>query len=116
MSTNPRQLPASYRRATIRACGGREVHDNCILARNADRRDTDRDGYGNLCDGDLNNDEMVDFLDLGLLKAAFFTDDAHADFNGDGSVDFLDLGLMKARFFQAPGPSGLSCAGIVPCQ
>ena len=92
-----------------------EPEDNCTEVPNADQRDTDLDGYGNACDADLNNDGVVDFLDLGLLKAVFFTDDADADLNGDGSVDFLDLGLMKSGFFQPPGPSGLACAGTIPC-
>ena len=89
--------------------------DNCTLASNEKQRDSDSDGYGNACDADLNNDGIVDFLDLGLLKSVFLTSDADADFNGDGTVDFLDLGLMKSQFFQPPGPSGLECAGTVPC-
>ena len=95
--------------------------DNCIevpngpLAGPNNQLDSNADGYGNICDPDLNDDGSVDFLDLGLLKAVFFSGDADADLNGDGSVDFLDLGLMKAGFFQAPGPSGLACAGTVPC-
>ena len=98
--------------------------DNCVEVPNGPaipdaggnvQRDTNLDGYGNLCDPDLNNDGAVDFLDLGLLKAVFFTDDADADLNGDGSVDFLDLGLMKTGFFQPPGPSCLPCAGTIPC-
>ncbi len=92
-----------------------DADDNCVDVPNPGQRDTNLDGYGNLCDADLNNDGAVDFLDLGLLKAVFFTDDADADLNGDGSVDFLDLGLMKSLFFQPPGPSGLACAGTVPC-
>ncbi|MEE8508043.1 MAG: hypothetical protein V3T07_03165, partial [Myxococcota bacterium] len=83
--------------------------DNCTLAANADQRDTDGDGYGNACDPDLNNDDMVDFLDLGQLKSNFFTADADSDLNGDGNVDFLDLGMMKSRFFQAPGPTCDTC-------
>ncbi len=89
--------------------------DNCIEVANSNQRDTDNDGFGNVCDPDLNGDLMVDFLDLGLLKSVFFTADEDADLNGDGSVDFLDLGLMKSQFFQPPGPSGLSCAGTIPC-
>ena len=89
--------------------------DNCTEVPNADQRDTDGDGFGNLCDPDLNGDGITDFLDLGLMKSVFFTDDPDADLNGDGSVDFLDLGMMKSLFFQPPGPSGLECAGTVPC-
>jgi hypothetical protein len=80
--------------------------DNCTLVANSDQRDTDGDRYGNACDADLDNDGLVNFADLGLMKAAFFSDDPDADLNGDGSVDFADLGRMKTRFYQAPGPSG----------
>lgn len=71
--------------------------------------DGDQDGFGNACDADLNGDGVVDFLDLGLLKDVFFTDDAVADLNGDGVVDFLDLGTLKDRFFQPPGPKCDAC-------
>ena len=82
---------------------------------NPDQFDSNADGYGNVCDADLNNDDFVDFLDLGALKSVFFEEDADADLNGDNFVDFLDLGRMKAQFFDLPGPSGLDCAGTIPC-
>ena len=47
--------------------------DNCTLVANPDQRDSNADGYGNVCDADLNGDGSVDFLDLGMLKAVFFT-------------------------------------------
>jgi hypothetical protein len=84
-----------------------DVDDNCTLLANADQRDTHADGYGNLCDPDLNGDGIVNFADLALLKAVFFTPDADADFGGNGTVDFVDLGTLKALFFQTPGPSGI---------
>lgn len=71
--------------------------------------DGDADGYGNACDADLNGDGVVNFLDVGLLKEAFFTDHVASDINGDGVVDFLDLGRVKSRFFQAPGPKCDRC-------
>jgi hypothetical protein len=74
---------------------------------NADQRDTDDDGIGNVCDADLDQDCNVDFTDLGMLKSVFFGNDPDADFDGDGSVNFEDLGMMKAGFFLPPGPSGL---------
>jgi len=73
---------------------------------NRAQRDTDGDGIGNACDADLNNDCIVNFIDLGAMKAVFFTNDPDADMNGDGSVNFLDLARLKAGFFQPPGPSG----------
>ncbi|MEM9058406.1 MAG: peptidoglycan DD-metalloendopeptidase family protein, partial [Pseudomonadota bacterium] len=89
--------------------------DNCTGVANADQRDTDADGYGNACDADLNNDGAVNFIDLATMKSVFFTTDPDADLNGDGLVNFIDLGAMKAAFFGTPGPSGMACAGTVPC-
>ena len=82
--------------------------DNCTLVPNANQRDTDGDGYGNICDADINNDGIVNVIDLGLFRAVFFTGDADADFNGDGIVNVIDLGVLKSGFFQPPGPSGLN--------
>jgi hypothetical protein len=82
--------------------------DNCQLLANADQRDTNADGFGNLCDPDLDGDGIVNFTDLGRLKAAFLSDMADADFDGDGLVSFSDLGTMKSFFFSPPGPSGLA--------
>ena len=78
--------------------------DNCVDVPNQDQRDSNGDGYGNLCDPDLNGDEIVNFIDLGMMKSVFFGNDADADLNGDGVVNFLDLGIMKSFFFGSPGP------------
>ncbi len=80
--------------------------DNCTLVENADQRDTDGDGFGNLCDADLDNNGTIDFADLAIMKARFFSGDADADLDGDGTVAFPDLAIMKAGFFGAPGPAG----------
>jgi hypothetical protein len=85
-----------------------DARDNCILDSNADQRDTDGDGYGNVCDADLNQDGVVNFVDLGLFKTVFFNNDPDADFDGDGNVNFRDLAQLKADFFKPPGPSGLA--------
>lgn len=82
--------------------------DNCTDVANADQRDTDSDGIGSLCDADLDGSCVVNFVDLKLLKAVFFSDDADADLDGSGTVNFGDLNIMKAAFFGAPGPSGIS--------
>ena len=78
--------------------------DNCTIVENPAQRDTDGDGFGNACDTDLNNDNVTNVIDLGLLRLVFFTADPDADFNGDGVVNVIDLGLMRLFFFQAPGP------------
>ncbi len=82
--------------------------DNCVLAANADQRDTNGDGFGNLCDPDLNGDNVVNAIDLGQFKTVFFTADEDADFDGNGIVNVVDLGILKNFFFLPPGPSGIA--------
>ena len=84
-----------------------DAEDNCTFTANADQRDTDSDGFGNLCDADLNNDLEVNFADFSIFKSVFFSQDADADFNGDGQVDFSDLAIMKSLIFHGPGPAGI---------
>ena len=90
------------------ADGVQDGEDNCLEIANAGQTDSDADGFGNACDPDLDNDGIVNAVDLGLLKARFFTADADADLDGDGVVNVIDLGIMRTFFFQAPGPSALN--------
>ena len=46
--------------------------------------------------GDLNADGLVNGIDLGLLLAAWGTNDATADLDGDLVVNGPDLGLLLA--------------------
>ena len=83
--------------------------DNCLEVANPAQRDTNGDGFGNLCDPDLNGDGVVNATDLALLRGAFFSAlDPDADFDGDGLVNALDLGILRSYFFDVPGPSGIA--------
>ena len=89
--------------------------DNCTVDSNGDQRDTDSDGIGSACDADIRvpNDCVVNALDLGVFKNAFFSQpgspnwNPDADFNGDDVVNALDLSLLKRQFYETPGPSGV---------
>ena len=86
-----------------------DSQDNCVEAANTDQRDTDADGIGNRCDADFNQDCVVNFLDLGVMRAQFFTTgDLDTDLDGDGNVNFTDLGILRSLFFAPPGPSGVA--------
>jgi hypothetical protein len=85
-----------------------DISDNCTLEPNPLQRDSNLDGYGNLCDADLDNDGNTNSIDLGLIGIVFLTADADADINGDGNVNSLDLGLVVPMFFKPPGPSGVA--------
>ena len=97
-----------------------DVNDNCPLVPNGtaipdaggnSQLDTNGDGYGNMCDGDLNNDIITNTLDLNLYKLAHRTVvgspnyNPDADFNGDGRINTLDLNIYKGLHRKPPGPS-----------
>jgi hypothetical protein len=90
------------------ADGVADAVDNCLERPNSDQRDTNSDGFGNACDADFNNDNIVNFLDLSQLRAEFFSDDADpdVDLDGDGQVAHSDLGRLRQLFFKPPGPVG----------
>ncbi|MEJ2608751.1 MAG: dockerin type I domain-containing protein [Candidatus Thiodiazotropha sp.] len=93
--------------------------DNCKYAANGPlipdaggniQLDSDSDGFGNICDADLNNDNLTNSMDLGLLKLNFFTNNSQSDFdqaadlNGDGIINSNDLGIFKTLFYQSSAP------------
>ena len=98
-----------------------DPHDNCKLVANPSQLDANADGYGNLCDGDLNNSGTVTTADFGLLRsvlgqaAGSSATAAASDMNGSGTVTTADFGLLRAQLGTVPGPSGLACAGTIPC-
>jgi hypothetical protein len=84
-----------------------DMNDNCTLVANTDQRDTNGDGYGNICDADLSGDLLTNLTDFSLLRLAFGTAGPDADFNGDGTVNLSDFSLFRIMFGSPPGPSGL---------
>ena len=82
--------------------------DNCTLVANTDQRDTNGDGFGNICDADLNQDLKTDLSDFSLFRSVFTTADPDADFDGSGTVNLTDFSLFRVMFGSPPGPS---CCG-----
>ncbi|MFK8029355.1 MAG: DUF1566 domain-containing protein [Gammaproteobacteria bacterium] len=83
--------------------------DNCTLVANADQRDSNNDGFGNICDPDLDNNGVVNFLDVSSWVPFFNTScgDVDQDFNGEGNCNFADYSVLIEYFNLPPGPSGL---------
>jgi hypothetical protein len=98
-----------------------DVEDNCLILANPDQLDTNLDGYGNLCDADFDDNETVGSMDFNAFKLAFQTTvggpgyDEDIDLNADGAISAPDFTLFRDMFQGPPGPSGLACAGNIPC-
>ena len=93
--------------------------DNCLLVPNAtgwSQFDYDVDGYGNRCDGDLDNDGFVDGSDWGLFLTNQGSAYSNSDLDGNGLMDGADVGIFIQELLNRPvGESGLACAGHPPC-
>jgi len=95
--------------------------DSCLEVPNPDQRDTNQDGYGNACDPDYTNDGIIgqpDFVDLSLAYGSVSGEpeySADVDWDGDGIIASPEFNFFSIFFGGAPGPSGLACAGSVPC-
>jgi hypothetical protein len=101
--------------------------DNCVYTSNGpwtvfagqavyerNQLDLDNDQFGNLCDGDINNDGVVDLTDAEILTNRVNRGEytPAADFNGDGVTDHVDKDYFIENLFEwsadvIPGPSGL---------
>ncbi len=106
LAANP--CPASGNYTDTDADGIPDECDNCTLVSNPSQCDSNSDGYGNHCDADLNNNGVVNFLDLAILKSHWLSADPDSDINCNGVVNFIDLASMKSMWLAAPGPSGIA--------
>ncbi|MEO0425496.1 MAG: integrin alpha [Pseudomonadota bacterium] len=82
--------------------------DNCIQRANADQRDSNADGYGNVCDADLDDSCLVNRQDWFIMREAFGSNDQNADLDGDGVVTIGDALVLLGDRAMPPGPSGLT--------
>lgn len=100
------------------------VLDNCSTRANAAPNDcdTDNDGYGNYCDGDFNQSNSVNATDFSAHFLPSFSSGVPAatgtDMNCSGGINATDFSGFFLPSFKAgaPGPSGLHCAGTIPCD
>lgn len=102
-----------------------DAFDNCSARANgpgdgSNQVDSNQDGYGNACDTDYNGDGFTTTIDFPIFLDSFTgaSPTADTDNNGDGLTTTIDFPLFLSDFVNvgtAPGPSGLACAGTIPC-
>jgi hypothetical protein len=103
------------------ADGIADTADNCRESANPSQADVNLDGFGDACDADYDGNGVVGISDLGILFAAFGSQNgdpnwnAAVDHDGNGTIGIADWGRLSASWGTPPGPSGLACAGSVPC-
>jgi uncharacterized protein (TIGR03790 family) len=91
-----------------------DARDVCRDVPNPDQRDSDGDGFGNLCDADVDGDGWVTTswgraerpgdVEQIAISARDFERVANHDLDGDGKVDVRDVSLAYVLLFQRPGP------------
>jgi len=98
-----------------------DAEDRCLAVADASQGDADADGIGDACDGDFTNDGIVggpDYVRLLSTYGAREGDprfDYGLDLDGDGVIGVIEYLRLGQGFARPPGPSGLDCAGLVPC-
>lgn len=96
--------------------GIEDFFDNCYLDGNADQKDIDHDGCGNICDSDANNDGVVNSADFTAFKASYLKGEGDPGYNAafdatcEGVVNSADFTVFKGNYLQVTGPSGFPAA------
>jgi hypothetical protein len=109
--------------------GVKNLVDNCVQIANGNNDqgnqtgplDADRDGFGNACDADFNNNGTINVQDFALFSAAYgaaypgsasYADTI--DMNANGTINVQDFATFSAGYGSGlPGPSALKCASAV---
>ncbi len=126
------RLPEEARHAMTSDRDGDQVgdaDDNCLHLPNADQRDTDEDGFGNVCDADVDGDGLVTTsfgrifpsssrgdVEWIALTAQNGPYDPDHDLDGDGVVDERDVAIAQISLFRPPGPSLPGVRRAVPAD
>jgi hypothetical protein len=86
-------------------------YDNCIEAYNPDQKDPNLDGYGLICDPDVNNNGNTTSNDYDICWNALGSTPGQSnwnpdcDFNDNNEIDSSDIQFINNNIGMPPGPS-----------
>ena len=88
-----------------------DLLDNCTLLANPLQCDSDQDGHGNRCDGDITNNNVTNAQDNVVLRSRLGKPSTGpnydaADLNCSGAINAQDSVLFRQLLGSPPGPSG----------
>ncbi len=94
--------------------------DNCSARSNATQVDSDADGVGNRCDGDFNNNSVVNSQDYVLFRQQLGQPSVaptynKADINANGVVNSQDYVLFRGLLGSSPATESGLCNATWPC-
>jgi hypothetical protein len=86
-----------------------DPRDNCTQKSNSTQIDADGDGYGNICDGDFDNNGYTNGADSVILRNSIGVVPVNmvTDINSNGVVNAQDTVLHRNMLGHPPGPSAL---------
>lgn len=103
---DPREVDSS---ADSDSDGVPDALDNCLEMANPSQRNRDFDRFGDVCDGDVDQNEKTDAADRKLVAGEVKAPRPRllVDFDGDGRVGPADLLVFDERLVgKPPGPAG----------
>jgi hypothetical protein len=78
---------------------------------NPGQNDGDSDGYGNLCDTDVDNSCVTGAVDISLIVGNIgAATPTPYDVDDSGVTGAVDISIVVGGIGDSPGPSGRSCA------
>ena len=80
-----------------------DLADNAYLVSNSQQLDSDSDGWGDACDCDYDQNDIVNAADYNMMMGSIWQSNSLFDHNEDGIVNAADYNMFMGRLWSQPG-------------